>query len=81
MTPQQIANKLLSIQRDIDKAKTEKARMEGRLEALKADLVNDHKCKTATQAKKKIIQLEKELVDKKGRLKEGYQEFEERYEL
>lgn len=78
MTNQQIAKKLLGLKQDIDEAKTEKARMQGRLQSL-TDELKKHGCKTVKQAQTKIKSLRKELASKEENLTEGFEELQKEY--
>lgn len=78
MNTQQIAKKLLGLKQDIDEAKTEKAKMQGRLQSL-TDELKKHGCKTVKQAQTKIKSLQKELTSKEENLTEGFEELQKEY--
>ena len=73
--------KLLDLKQDIDNAKTEIAKLEGKKEALMKELKDQWKCTTVKQAEKKLAALEKEAGELGNQIEKGVTELEEKYEL
>lgn len=73
--------KLLELKQDIDNAKTEIAKLEGKKEALMKELKDQWKCTTIKQAEKKLADLEKEAGKLGEQIEKGVTELEEKYEL
>ena len=73
--------KLLELKQDIDNAKTEIAKLEGKKEALMTELKDQWKCTTIKQAEKKLKGLEKEAGELGKQIEKGVTKLEEKYEL
>lgn len=72
---------LLGLKEDIDEAKTELNKLEGRKEGLMQQLLDDWECKTIEQAKKKLISMKSDLEQLDKKIKDGIEELEEKYEF
>jgi len=73
--------KLLELKQDIDNAKTEIAKLEGKKEAVTQELKDQWKCTTTKQAEKKLKGLETEAEDLNTQIGGGVIKLEEKYEL
>ena len=73
--------KLLDLKQDIDNAKTEIAKLEGKKEAVMKELKDQWKCTTIKQAEKKLQGFEKEAGELGEQIEKGVTELEEKYEL
>lgn len=72
---------LLELKEQIEDAKQEVNRLEGRQDGLMSQLQKDWGCKTLGQAKKKLEGLKDEIKDLEGKIESGVAELEERYEF
>lgn len=72
---------LLELKEQIEDAKQEVNRLEGRQDGLMSQLQKDWGCKTLEQAKKKLEGLKDEIKDLEENIESGVAELEERYEF
>jgi predicted Rossmann-fold nucleotide-binding protein len=73
--------KLLNLKQDIDNAKTNIAKGEGKKEALMTELKEQWQCTTIKQAEKKLQKHIDEAHDLNNQIEKGVTELEEKYEL
>jgi len=74
-------HKLLELKDQIEDAKSEVSKLEGRRDALREELKDDWACGTIKQAKNLLGDLEKELTQLENKLSKGIKELEEKYEF
>ena len=72
--------KLFELKERIEEAKTDKSKLEGRLEELMKRLDTDFGCKTVPAAEKKLKVFKKEITDMQSELDMGIDELKEIYE-
>jgi hypothetical protein len=75
-----ITEKLLSMKEQINTAKTNKAKEEGKLEELDKRLVDEFEVTGIDEAKKLLAKMEKEMETKQTQLDKGLQKLEDDYE-
>ena len=73
--------KLLDLKKDIDNAKTEIAKLEGKKEVIMKDLKDQWKCTTIAQAEKSLKAFTKEADNLNNQIEKSITELEEKYEL
>lgn len=74
-------DKLLELRDQIDQAKEQINQLEGRKKYLMQQLSDQWGCQTVKEAKKKLENLESEVVDLDSKIKQGIQSLEEEYDL
>lgn len=72
---------LLSLKQEIDEAKGEVNKLEGRKEGLMQQLLDDWKCKSVKQAKKKLVEMKADLEGLEEKIQDGLTQLEEKYEF
>lgn len=72
---------LLNLKKEIESAKTEVNQLEGEKKGLEKQLLEEWKCKSLKEAKKKLQDLKDQIIDKETKIKEGTAELEEKYEF
>ncbi len=80
MTSTKLANKLMKMKEQIEEAKVEKNREEGKLEELLKQLKKEFKCKNLNEAKKILVGMEREIDKEEDALEKGINKLEESYE-
>jgi septal ring factor EnvC (AmiA/AmiB activator) len=73
--------KLLNLKQDIDNAKTNIAKGEGKKEALMKEIKDQWKCTTIKQAEKKLKDFTDEAHNLNNQIEERVEKLEEKYEL
>ncbi len=71
-----LEEQLLHLKSDIEKAKTEKAQLEGSLKVLQDELKSKFSCKTEAEAKRKLASMRKELDNKQAELEKRLDAFD-----
>jgi chromosome segregation ATPase len=72
--------KLLNLKKQIEKAKEDKSKEEGKLEGLMERLQKEHGVDDLDAASKKVETLDAEIKKLEGEFETGYKELEENYE-
>ncbi len=72
--------KLQALKKDIENAKINKSKAEGRLEGLYSQLKENHDCDTLKKAEKKLKTMKKTLNELKQERDEGLSKLKERYD-
>jgi len=70
---------LLNLRQDIEQAKTEIARLKGKLQHLMEQLEKDFKCSTIDEAQKKLLFIDKEIEMMNDKIKLQTKQLEEKY--
>ena len=73
--------KLLELKEQIEDAKQEVNRLEGRQDGLMQQLQKDWKCKSLKEAKKKLGDMKQEIQELQDKIDSGIAELEEKYEF
>jgi len=74
-----ITNKLLGYKKEIEQAKADLSKTEGKLEQLLEELQDKFECKTVKQAQAKLKKIEKEISGKEEGLQKAIDEFDATY--
>lgn len=80
MSTEEIKNKLQSLERQINEAKTTVANLEGREEELLKRLKEEFKVKSLPEAVKLLSKLEEEIATKEKTIKDKFAELQAQYE-
>lgn len=71
-----LTNKLLALRETIESAKTNSAKLEGKLSGFMEQLEKDFGCKSVEEAQTKLKNLEKEIQAKESELESGMEELD-----
>lgn len=66
--------------KELEEAKDEKSRLEGRLDEHYSQLENEFGCKNTKEAEKRLKKFEDEIEEKQEQLKSGIEEWKEEYQ-
>lgn len=74
-------DQLLELKEEIDNAKSETSKLEGKLEHLKGQLKKEWKCNSVKEAEEKLEEMKQESDKIQEKIDKGVRELEEKYEL